>query len=580
MRHPDFVEKSILELLEGNFIREVSEPPHCVNPLTVADNKEKLRLVLDLGFVNEFLVKTNFKYEDLRDVVDFLEEGDFFIKFDIKSGYHHIEILEEHKKNLGFFWDFGNVRRFFIFEVLPFGLASASLAFSKMMRVFVKNWRGVGINVVIYIDDGLSASESSRQCRISGSKIKDDLRRAGIVLNQEKSCWNPTQVGSFLGFIVDTLKMELRVPEKKVEALLTLMGKMLLKETVSAKEMARAAGTVISMSPALGPVANLFTRYMYCFIQSSHSWFADRIMPAEAKIELSFWLNNLKPRNGYKMRRNTVTTKVIFSDASEHGFGGYTVTKLGKQIAKGDFSPEEREGSSTLRELLAVKYVLQSFGRLLQNENLLWFTDNMNTPKILKVGSKKIHLTDIALDVFALCLKRNIELRPVWIPREENQVADEISKYKDTDSWGIDWPSFNYLQKCFGKFTIDRFADHINNKVKKFNSRFFCPGTDDVDAFTTQWKGHFNYICPPVSQIGRAIRHCRACKAHGVLVCPEWKASYFWPLLVVRGSGNFRNFIKGVRVLDPFFITFNDSSRSNVFNGHASFRTLALHIAF
>ena len=138
MRHPEFVKKSILELLEGNFIREVSEPPHCVNPLTVADNKDKLRLVLDLGFVNEFLVKTNFKYEDLRDVVDFLEEGDFFIKFDIKSGYHHIEILEEHKKYLGFFWDFGNVRRFFIFEVLPFGLASASLAFSKMMRVFVK----------------------------------------------------------------------------------------------------------------------------------------------------------------------------------------------------------------------------------------------------------------------------------------------------------------------------------------------------------------------------------------------------------------------------------------------------------
>ena len=93
--------------------------------------------------------------------------------------------------------------------------------------------------------------------------------------------------------------------------------------------------------------------------------------------------------NGYKMRRNIVTTKVIFSDASNHGYGGFVMTKLGEQVAKGNFSSEEKVGSSTLRELLAVKYLLQSFGSLLEDENLLWFTDNQNIPKIIQVGSSK-----------------------------------------------------------------------------------------------------------------------------------------------------------------------------------------------
>ena len=147
LKHASFVTKAIQELLEGGFVREVSDPPHCVNPLTVAENKQKLRLVIDLGFVNGFLKIPKFKYEDLRDVVKFLEKYYFFIKFDVKSGYHHIDIREGHKKYLGFAWVLGGINRYFVFEVLPFGLASACHCFSKIMRVFVKNWREVGFQV-------------------------------------------------------------------------------------------------------------------------------------------------------------------------------------------------------------------------------------------------------------------------------------------------------------------------------------------------------------------------------------------------------------------------------------------------
>ena len=45
--------------------------------------------------------------------------------FDLKSGYHHVDVFPDHRKYLAFSWDFGVGPRYFQFTVLPFGLSSA-----------------------------------------------------------------------------------------------------------------------------------------------------------------------------------------------------------------------------------------------------------------------------------------------------------------------------------------------------------------------------------------------------------------------------------------------------------------------
>ena len=59
LRNPQFVRDTILELLRRGLVEEHSSPPHCVNPLTVAEGK-KLRLVIDLREVNKYLMKPKF----------------------------------------------------------------------------------------------------------------------------------------------------------------------------------------------------------------------------------------------------------------------------------------------------------------------------------------------------------------------------------------------------------------------------------------------------------------------------------------------------------------------------------------
>ena len=63
LQHSDFVEKTIKELLDNNCITGVKRP-FVVNPLTVSVNSSgKVRVVLDLRYVNKFVDKQNVKFE-------------------------------------------------------------------------------------------------------------------------------------------------------------------------------------------------------------------------------------------------------------------------------------------------------------------------------------------------------------------------------------------------------------------------------------------------------------------------------------------------------------------------------------
>ena len=150
----EFVTSEIYSLLEQGCIREVRRSEaHVISPLSVVHNSSKPRLILDLSYLNQFISVPKFKFEDIRCVRDLFEKGDYFFKFDIKSGYHHINILEAHQKYLAFAWDFEGVTKYFVFTVLVFGLASAPFVFTKVVKVLIKYWGASGIRIFGYVDD-------------------------------------------------------------------------------------------------------------------------------------------------------------------------------------------------------------------------------------------------------------------------------------------------------------------------------------------------------------------------------------------------------------------------------------------
>lgn len=99
---------------------------------------------------NFFVKKSKIKFEDAKSFLESLAASPctWACSFDIKSGYHHIEISES-EQFLGFSWVFDGVTKNFQYTVLPFGLSVGPYIFSKVMRPLVKYWRFKAIRIVV-----------------------------------------------------------------------------------------------------------------------------------------------------------------------------------------------------------------------------------------------------------------------------------------------------------------------------------------------------------------------------------------------------------------------------------------------
>ena len=571
-----FVDEAITELLSTQCIRFVSSRPHISSPLLVVESSSgKKRLVINLKYLNLFLWKDKFKYEDLRSAMMYFRKGNYLCTFDLKSGYHHVDIHMDSQTYLGFEWR----DRYYVFTVLPFGLATACYVFTKLLRPVVKYLRARGTKIVMYIDDGIAVGSdydhTSKLCQL----IKSTLVSAGFVLNTDKSKLYPSQCVKWLGFEIDLEKGCIAVPQDKIVKLKAYLANALASKELPARTIASITGRIISLGLAIGPLARLRTRALYAVLDSRRSWLDVLTLSEEARDEVVFWFSSLEHYDRQPIWRAPSAMRIVYSDASDSGFGGYTV-EHGGHIVHGQWTEQESKESSTWRELRAVAEILKSVAPKLSNLHLRWFTDNQGVVRIIQVGSKKGKLQSEALKIFKLCLEYSIKLEPEWIPREENEVADYISRIVDYDDWGINHDVFNMLDDRWGPHTVDRFASHYNTKLVRFNSRYLDHGTEAVDAFTVDWGSENNYFCPPVYLVPRVLYHAQACKCIGTLVIPEWPSAIFWPLL--HGDGMFKDVVVDSMYLPLYSDLIVSGKRgANLFkNGVPNTNVLALRLDF
>ena len=152
----------------------------------------------------------------------------YMTKFDLKSGYHHIEVVHTQHKLLGFSYDDyeGNVR-YFQFKVLPFGLATAGLIFTKVLKQLIKHWRTKLIKVVVFLDDGLQTDLEYEKAKQNALIIKGGLITAGWIPHRKKSCWEPAQIVEWLGFLFNLIKGIVLCTTEKIERTIKVIDHML-----------------------------------------------------------------------------------------------------------------------------------------------------------------------------------------------------------------------------------------------------------------------------------------------------------------------------------------------------------------
>ncbi|CAH3184697.1 unnamed protein product, partial [Porites evermanni] len=91
----------------------------------------------------------------------------------------------------------------------------------------------------------------------------------------QQSMWEPSQVGTWLGFHLDFSFNFITVPLPNITKLQESISRILALRFVNAKDLASVAGQLNSMFLAIGNIVRLMSRAMYAQISAQNSWFSN-----------------------------------------------------------------------------------------------------------------------------------------------------------------------------------------------------------------------------------------------------------------------------------------------------------------
>ena len=259
-----------------------------------------------------------------------------------------------------------------------------------------------------------------------------------------------------------------------------------------------------------------------------------------------------------------IKDSIIKTSSNSAGLENEQVTRLYDSEVVGSWTDSESLKSSTWRETEAVRRVILSNVSTLANKRVKVYSDNKNTTSVILHGSRRNDIHAVASDIDVVCEDNNISMVTQWLPRVKNSEADLLSRCGDSDDWYISHSWFTYLDSLWGKHTIDRFSNSYNNHCERFNSRWWVPGTEGVDAFNQDWGNDINWLVPPPRLIVNCIRKMETDHAQGTLVVPKWKSAVFWPCLV-NASNMFRKFIVAQKLLPKHGVIHVGKGNNGVF---------------
>src|SRR4029434_9441458 len=185
------------------------------------------RPILDLRVLNKALMPLRFRMLTPCKLVQFIRPNDWFITIDLKDANFHVPIHYRHRRYLRF--AFGGIA--YQFNALPFGLALAQRVFTKCVEAAPLRLRG--LRVYNYLDDWLIAAHSEAAVVQDGHLVVAHLYRLSFVINREKSVLCPKQITHFLGMVLDSASMEVRLSRERINAIKTCVRQFRLGQSVS-----------------------------------------------------------------------------------------------------------------------------------------------------------------------------------------------------------------------------------------------------------------------------------------------------------------------------------------------------------
>jgi hypothetical protein len=452
LEDPDTVTRLINEeCVKGFLIGPFEQSPfpvYRVNPIGVVTGKysQKKRLIVDLSSphhsnkhlsLNSTIPKEDYslqyvRIDDAQDIILKLGKGTSMCKLDIKDAFKLLPVRPD-------LWPFQGIRwngLYYFYTRLMFGSRSSPKIFDDFSCLLC--WiaqHNFGVTFILHLlDDFLSLERP----QIWPDKNMDSLVRMfahlNIPLSEQKSC-GPTTELEYLGIILNSERMQARLPEDKRIRTALLVKNFSTKTKCTKRELLSLIGHLAYACKVVVP-GRAFLWYLLTLAKSRRELHHRVDLNAECRIDLAMWSTFLEKWNGCNFFLDSQLTVAsdmhLFTDASpSFGCGGFYQGEWFSYAWPKFIYELEPNPSIALFELFPIVVSAVLWGTRWSKRRIVFHTDNAPVVEMINKGRTSCGGPMRLLRRLTLiALQHNFTMTAVHIPGRDNVIADCLSRFQ------------------------------------------------------------------------------------------------------------------------------------------------------
>lgn len=444
--NPQAVSAYIADEVAGHRLELVGSESVHTSPMGLipkARQPGKFRLICDLSSpqgasVNDGIDPElcSLQYANVDDAVALVKSlgaGTLIAKLDLKSAYRMVPVHHLDQRFLGIRWQNST----FCDRALPFGLRSAPLIFTAVADGLAWAMGCNGIQHVIhYLDDFLLAGPPQTDvCTVALRVAVPLCAKLGLPVAPNK-VEGPTTVLTFLGLEIDTLRLELRLPQDKIIRLRDTLREWYGRRDPTKRQLQSLIGLLSHAATVVKP-GRTFMRHLINTMKVPKQGDQKVRLNAQCMADIHWWAMFVESWNGISFFGPPRGDVSVVSDASGSWGCGAFLPASGAWF-QFQWPPAWSGTSIAAKEMFPVLVSAALWGRYWSGVAVEFVSDNMSVVQALT--SRRVRdplLMHMLRCLFFLEARFGFDHVATHIPGKDNSAADALSRNRLAEFFAI-----------------------------------------------------------------------------------------------------------------------------------------------
>ena len=263
-------------------------------------------------------------FQTIDDAIKLLRPKYYLGKIDLRHAYRSVPIHPSNYEATGLKWIFeGDILPTYLMDTrLCFGGRRSPGIFHRLMQsVHHMMYRRGFTTIVVYLDDFLVIRCTKEECQLAFDTLYKLLLTLGFQISPSKLVY-PCQQLTFLGVVINTVVMELSLPQSKLSETRELVNTFASHKCASKRQLQQLAGK-LNWACRVVHGGRTFSCSIIDCMNALSSNSAKYLLDPEFHKDIFWWQQFLLLFNGKRLLHSKVPIADVQTDACSKGIGAF-----------------------------------------------------------------------------------------------------------------------------------------------------------------------------------------------------------------------------------------------------------------